>query len=76
MKFNKASKEYRKLNDFLRGVMRRKKVSQEQLGEVLNLTQPLVSYRLSGKVDWTAWEIILAFEFLEVDFDYNEKEKT
>lgn len=76
MKANKTSKEYRKLNDFIRGAMRRKKVSQEELAYALNLTQPLISYRLSGKVDWTVWELLNVFEFLEVEFDYNEKEKT
>lgn len=73
MKFNKVSQDYRQLNMFIRDVMREKKISQESLAYSLNQTQGNISQKLSGKTDWTMWEILNVFEVLGIDFDYKEK---
>ena len=73
MKFNKVSQDYRQLNMFIRDVMREKKISQESLAYALNQTQGNISQKLSGKTDWTMWEILNVFEVLGIDFDYKEK---
>ena len=73
MKFNKVSQDYKKLNMFIREVMREKKISQESLAYSLNQTQGNISQKLSGKTEWTMWEILNVFEVLEIDFDYKEK---
>ena len=73
MKFNKVSQDYRQLNMFIRDVMREKKISQESLAYSLNQTQGNISQKLSGKTDWTMWEILNVFDVLGIDFDYKEK---
>ncbi len=70
MKFNKTSLEYRQLNDFVRGEMRRQKISQASMAYMLKLPPASISQRLSGKTEWTMWEIINVFEILGVKFDY------
>lgn len=70
MKFNKTSQDYNQLNDFIRGEMRRKKVNQNALAYSLCISQSGISDRLSGKTDWTMWEIMNVFEILGVKFDY------
>ena len=73
MKFNKVSQDYKQLNMFIRDVMREKKISQESLAYSLNQTQGNISQKLSGKTDWTMWEILNVFDVLGIDFDYKEK---
>ena len=46
MNYNQAEQEYRKLNDFIRGEMKRKKISQIKLAESLNLSQVAISNSL------------------------------
>ena len=75
MKFNKVSQDYRQLNDFIRGEMRRKKISQSSLAYTLNISQVGISKRLSGNTDWTLWEILNVFDVLGVDFEYQERNK-
>jgi len=70
MKFNRTQKEYRALNDFLRGELKRQKISQSDLGYRLNLSHVAISKRLSGQTEWTVWELINVFEILNVEFDY------
>lgn len=74
MKTNKVSQEYTKLNYFIRGEMKRKKLSQDSLAYTLNLTQKSISNKLSGKTDWTMWEIMNVFEILNINFNYSEGE--
>lgn len=76
MKINQTSKEYRQLNDFIRGEMKRQKVSQSSLAYTLNLTQGSISQKLAGQTEWTLWEILNVFEILNIEFGYqNRKEK-
>lgn len=71
MKFESANRKYNKMNDFIRGEMKRKKINQEAMAYRLNLSQQCVSYKLSGKVEWMAREIIIVFEMLGVDVNWN-----
>ena len=70
MKFNQTSKQYRQLNDFIRGELKVKNISQKDLAYMLNLPQSGVSDRLSGKTDWTLWEILNVFAILNINFNY------
>ena len=74
MKFSKTSQDYRQLNDFIRGEMKRQKISQGDLAYSLNLTQAAVSYKLSGKCEWTVWELLNVFEILNIIFEYSKGE--
>lgn len=67
MKFNTVDKQYRKMNDFIRGEMKRQKINQDALAYRLNIPQQSVSQRLLGKTEWTAREIIDVFEFLGIE---------
>ena len=64
MKFNKTSQDYRQLNDFIRGEMKRQKISQDDMAYGLNLTQSVISRKLSGETEWTLWEVLNVFERL------------
>lgn len=75
MKFNKVSRDYNQLNDYLRGELRRKKISQEALAYSLNISRVSVSSKLSGKKDWTVWELLNIFELLEISFNYGKESK-
>ena len=73
MKFNKVSKQYKQLNMDIREEMRNQKISQEKLAYSLNIPQSGVSDRLSGKVEWSLWEIMNVFDILGIDFDYERR---
>lgn len=75
MKFNKVSRDYNQLNDYLRGELGRKKISQEALAYSLNISRVSVSNKLSGKKDWTVWELLNIFELLEISFNYGKESK-
>ena len=74
MKFNKTSQEYKQLNDYVRGEMKRQKISQGDIAYELNLDQSVISRKLSGETDWTLWEMFNVFELLGVYFDYRNKD--
>lgn len=73
MKINKVSKQYKQLNMDIREEMRNQKISQENLAYSLNMTQAAISQKLSGKVEWSVWEILNVFEILGIDFDYERR---
>ena len=66
MKQNSIDKKYRELNDYIRGEMRRKKISQEKAANWLNLSRASLSYRINGKIEWSLREILSLFELLGV----------
>lgn len=71
MKINSTDIKYRQLNDFIRGEMKKKKIKQKQIAYRLNLPEASISYRFSGETEWTAREIIIVFEMLGVDVNWN-----
>ena len=75
MKINKTSKEYKKLNDFIRGELRRKKINQSSLAYSLNLSQSNISDRLNEKTDWSLWETINVMDILGYELDFHERRK-
>ena len=66
MKQNSIDKKYRELNDYIRGEMRRKKISQEKAANWLNISRASLSYRINGKIEWSLREILSLFELLGV----------
>lgn len=57
----------------IREEMRNQKISQGELAYQLNLTQAAISQKLSGKVEWSLWEIMNVFDILGIDFDYERR---
>ena len=73
MKINKVSKQYKQLNMNIREEMRTKKISQKDIAYRLNQSQANISQKLSGKVDWTMWEVLNVFDILGIDFSYERR---
>ena len=71
MKQNSIDKKYVKFNDYLRGELRRRKLSQSQVAIWLNLPQTSVSQRLSGKTEWTVREIMSLYDLMEIEHEWN-----
>jgi len=64
MKFESVNRKYNRLNDFIRGEMKRQHYSQDDIAYRLNLPRASISKRLNGISEWTAREIIDVMEFL------------
>lgn len=73
MKFNDTKIQYRAMKDYIRGEMRRQKISQSDMAYRLNMTQGNFSYKLSDKGDFTTWELLNVFEILGVEFEYGNR---
>ena len=71
MKQYTIDKQYRQLNDFIRGELRRKKISQEKVANWLNLSRTGISKRLSGEVEWSLKEIMSLYELMEIKHEWN-----
>ena len=72
MKLNSVETKYRKANDFIRGELRRKKISQSTVANWLNIPQPSVCARLRGDYEWTFREIISIYELLGIEHEWSE----
>lgn len=61
-----------RINDQLRGELKRRKITQADAAYRIGLEQQTLSNRLSGKTPWTLREIVMICEVLEIklgDFD-------
>lgn len=70
MYINSSDKKYHQMNDFIRGEMRRKKITQKTVADRLNIDQSQIARRLSGEVEWLAREIIIVYELLGIEKDW------
>ena len=73
MKFNKTSQDYKQLNRFIKCEMSEQKISQSDIAYRLNISQSGISDRLSGKTDWSFFEILNVFEILGIKFHYGKE---
>ena len=73
MKEYTINKKYEQFNDFIRGELKRRKLSQASVAHWLNLPQTSISQRLSGTTDWTLREIMSLFELMEIEHEWTEK---
>lgn len=67
MKFYTIDRKLNNFNDFIRGELKRKKISQSDCAYRLGIPQSALSYRLSGHTEWTLREVFLMCEILEMD---------
>ena len=70
MKFNETDRTYRQLNDFIRGELRRQRITQADLAYRMNMQPAGISRRLSGDIEWTAREVIDVFIILGVEHEW------
>ena len=61
--------QYRKFNDFVRGELKRRRLSQGKLAEYLNMERASLTYRLSGDTEWKFKEVLETLEFFDVGLD-------
>lgn len=66
MKFYSVDRKLNRFNDYIRGELKRRKLSQDEIAYRLGITQTGLSKRLSGKVVWSLTEVILLCEILEI----------
>lgn len=62
-------RKYRRFNDWLRGRMRREKVSQVRLAEYLGVNQQTLSKRLDGQIEWSFRDVLEVLEYFNTDFE-------
>ena len=62
----KTTKEYQQFNDFLRGELKRRKISQDKAARYLNLSRVSFVKRLSGATEWSFMEVLEMMEFLDL----------
>ena len=65
MKFYSVDRKVNNFNDYVRGELKRKKISQSDCAYRLGIPQPALSKRISGQTEWTLRDIILLSEILE-----------
>ena len=73
MKFYSVDRKLNKFSDYIRGEMKRQKMSQDEVAYRLGMAQGQFSRRLSGKIEWSMREVILLSEILNFSLgDWNE----
>lgn len=66
MKFYSVDRKLNRFNDYIRGELKRRNLSQDEIAYRLGIPQSGLSKRLSGKVVWSLTEVILLCEILEI----------
>ena len=61
-----------KLNDLIRGEMKRQKVNQNQAGYYIGLSRSELALKLQGKIKWKLEEIIGLAELLGIGGEISE----
>lgn len=65
MKFYSVDKKLNRFSDYIRGEMKRRRISQDNLAYQLGLERSCLTRRLAGKTEWTMREVIMLSEILE-----------
>lgn len=66
MKVCSVTQKKNRANDTIRGTMKRKKLSQEEVAYRIGIERSCLARRLSGQTEWTLGELILLCEVLEI----------
>ena len=66
MKVCSVTQKKNRANDTIRGTMKRKKMSQEEVAYRIGIERSCLARRLSGQTEWTLGELILLCEVLEI----------
>lgn len=66
MKQYSVTQKKNRANDTIRGTMKRKKLSQEEVAYRIGIERSCLARRLSGQTEWTLGELILLCEVLEI----------
>ena len=66
---NKVAKQVRTFSDFVRGELDRRGLTQNDLAEYLNASQPTVSLRLRGLSEWPLRDALEVCEYFETSIE-------
>lgn len=58
--------QIRRFNDFVRGELKRRHLTQESLADFLNVTRSTLSYRLNGTCNWYFEDVLNTCQFFGV----------
>ena len=64
---DQVGNKYRRFNDWLRGEMRVKRVTQDKLAEYLGCDRRTISRRLTGHIEWSFRDVLEVAEYFEAD---------
>ncbi len=67
VQLTKASIQYNRFNDYVRGELIRRKIRQTELAEYLNVSAVCISLRLSGKCEWPFRAVLDTCDFFGID---------
>ena len=67
MKQYSVTQKKNRVNDTIRGTMKRKKLTQEEVAYRLGMERSCLARRLAGQTEWTLCELILVCEILEIN---------
>ena len=65
MKYYSVDRKMNKFRDFIRGEMKRQKLSQEEVSYRLGIERVCLTNRLAGKTDFSMREVVMLSEILE-----------
>ena len=63
---------YRRFNDWLRGELKRRKITQSDLAKFLNLSRVSLVKRLAGETEWSFREVLTILDYLGIAANENE----
>jgi len=69
MKFYSVDRKLNNFNDYVRGELKRQKISQEDAAYRLGIPQSGLSRRLAGQAQWTMREVFILTEIIELDLE-------
>lgn len=59
----------RLFNDFTRGELRRRHITQDKLADYLSISRSTLTNRLNGVIEWSLRDALKVAEFFDVDLD-------
>ena len=66
---DQVERQMRRFTDWLRGEMKRKKVTQRKLAEYLDITQQALSLKMRGLSGWQLRDVLNICEYFEVSLE-------
>jgi transcriptional regulator with XRE-family HTH domain len=66
---NRVATKYRRFNDWLRGELKDRRMTQKQLAEYLGIEQPTLSGRMNGTIEWPFRDVLEVLDYFGVGFE-------
>ena len=66
---NRVATKYRRFNDWLRGELRERRMTQKMLAEYLGIEQSTLSMRMTGEIEWLFRDVLEVLDYFGVGFE-------